>query len=159
MVDGDRHLGDEPGVPEGVRPDQQPELRPARRLGPGRQRGPALEEALVRIATGGVEVVVAPDRVIAELIERADGRQRLVPGRAVGQDLGTDLEGHRAGSSSPGRSIQSVVSRMTVPLSPPTQMSPDGARWRKWPAIGIEPRTSPLAGSTRIRRPPRLSQP
>ena len=72
------------------------------------ERRPALEEALVRVAAGRVEVIVAPDVGVAHLVQRPDDVQRLVPGRAVGQDLGADLERHRAGSSSPASSLQSL---------------------------------------------------
>ena len=48
---------------------------------------------------------MAPDVGVAEVVQRPDDVERLVPGRAVGQDLGADLERHRAGSVFAGQLV------------------------------------------------------
>ena len=97
VVDRRDGLGREPRIPEGVRPDEQPEADPLGGLGERRERGVALEDRLVRVAEDRVEVVPRPERVVAELVGPAAGRQERRP---VAR-LAPEVDAQSSRSSSP----------------------------------------------------------
>ena len=94
VVQGRRHLHEQPRVPIPGARDEAAHPRPAGHAGPAEQDRPALEDRAVEVAQlpdprGGLreEVVVAPELVEAELVDVvADGHQ-LGPGHVLAPDL------------------------------------------------------------------------
>ena len=76
-VDGD--LGQQPGIAVGVAPHHLAQPHARRALADGGHRRPALEHGLVRRSGHVVEVVVDPDRVVAELLGQHRDLDGLVP--------------------------------------------------------------------------------
>ena len=68
VVDGRDALGGEPGIPERVGTDEEPQSRAFRRLGDRGERRVPLEDGLVRITEDGVDVVPGPQVVEPELV-------------------------------------------------------------------------------------------
>ena len=75
VIDRRGHLRDDARVAERVGPDEETEPDPARRGAPGGQRGPALEERLERVAAGRIQVVVAPQVVVPEVVDGLRGAE------------------------------------------------------------------------------------
>ncbi len=83
VVQGRGELGGQARVPERVGADEQAEPDALGQDGQGRQRRPALELGVARVALVGEQVVVDPERVPAGRLDRAAGRQQVRPGRPV----------------------------------------------------------------------------
>ena len=95
VVDGRDRLRREPRVAERVRPDEQPEPDPLRRLGQGGQRGIALEDRLVRLAEDREDVIPRPEGVVAELVGPLAGRQERRPVGRLAPQIDAQLQiGH-----------------------------------------------------------------
>jgi len=75
MIDRGGHLRNDARVAERVGPDEEPKPHLASRGAPGGQGGPAFEERLERVATGRVQVVVAPQVVVPEVVDGLGGAE------------------------------------------------------------------------------------
>ena len=117
VVDGAGHVGQQVGVAVRVAGDQGADLDPLRRLGPRRQRGPALEVRTVPVAVQRVEVVPGEGDVDADRLGLGAGPADV----RVGRVLRLDLHAHPDGTSR--------AQRLTSwPLA--TTVKPDSVTWK-----------------------------
>jgi hypothetical protein len=129
LVDRVGLLGQDRRVVEAEAGDERPELDPARH---GRDRGkarPGLPRPSRRPVTPSVEQMLAePDRVVAQVLDRADHVEDLGPAHLALdlRQLDTDLERPRHGNL-PFRAERDSPLRGLSQL--PTQFRP----WRAWP--------------------------
>ena len=72
-----------PGFRNVLAADEQAEPDALGEDGQGRQRRPALELGVARVALVGEQVIVDPERVPARGLDRAAGRQQVRPGRPI----------------------------------------------------------------------------
>ena len=91
MVDGRRELGGQAGVAERVGRHEQPEPGAAGDRRHGRERRPALQLRVGRVALVGEQVVVQPDRIPAGRLGRKTGVAEGWPGRLVGPERRAEL--------------------------------------------------------------------
>ena len=88
-------LGHDARVAERVGADEQAEPRALGGHRPRRERRPALEDRLVRVAEDRVQVVPGPEVVVAESIDALRRLELLGPGRALAPEQDPGLEvGH-----------------------------------------------------------------
>ena len=95
-----RHgLGDEPGIAERVRPDEEAEVDLLRCGGPRSEHRVALEDRLEPLADDGVKVIPGPEMVVAESVHSLRGVEHLRPGGGLTGEHGAEAEvGHRGGA-------------------------------------------------------------
>src|SRR4051794_733663 len=99
VVDRRDHLRHEPGVPERVRADHQPEPGPLRRHGPRGKRRVALEDRLVRGAEDRVDVVPGPQVLVAQRVDALRAVEELRPRTSLAPEQDSELQVGHAGSS------------------------------------------------------------
>ncbi len=92
VIESGHDLCHEGRVAERVRPDHEADLYPLGGHRPGRDRGPALEDGLVRVPEDRLDVIPRPEVLVAQTVDRLCRVEQLIPGGSLAPEVDADLE-------------------------------------------------------------------